>query len=190
MEVLKKKIEKNSVRITVSFFHVLHPHVCQSRTLLPVVLPLLLTWYSDLDSWSLFSFPLSLFCPSISESQANSPLVCLPARVVNQALSSPCLSAVPSPLLSARLSQMPRSCKPWLASYLRSARSLLSEPQNIPDFLSFTASPLGSVVGTIVLRSLDVMDFNTKKKSTPNSYLIKEGERKQGYFWLAHPTLL
>lgn len=68
------------------------------------------------------------------------------------------------------------------ASYLRSARFLLSEPQNIPDFLSFTASPLGSVVGTIVLCSLDVMDFNTKKTSTPNSYLIKEGERKQGYF--------
>lgn len=31
----------------------------------------------------LFIFPLSLFCPSITECQINCPLVCLPVRVVN-----------------------------------------------------------------------------------------------------------
>lgn len=36
MVVLKKKIGKNSVQITMCFFHALHPHMCQGRELLPV----------------------------------------------------------------------------------------------------------------------------------------------------------
>lgn len=170
--------------------------ICVKQNAPPCVFPPLLAWCPHLDSWYLFSFPLFLFCPSIPESQANSPLVCLSARVATQAPSSPCLSAVPSPVCQAFSAATVLQTLTRPAPQLRLARSLLSELQSIPDFYSFAAPSWGSMVGrciqTIVLCSSDLMDFNTKKLNA-TKFLPHQRKRKETVLFLAcppHPAIV
>lgn len=152
------------------------------RALLPVVFPPLLTWGSHMYSWHLFSSPLSLFRPSIRVSSQLSigMLACKggePRSVFTTTVSCP----LSSPVCQAFSDAAVLHTLTRLAPQLRLARSLLSELQSIPDFLSFVAPPLGHVVGrclgTIVLfLRCDFLTLRNRVQS--NSSLIKEGERK------------
>lgn len=98
----------------------------QSRALLPAVFPLLLTSCPHLDSWYLFSFPLSLVCPSINHRVSNqlstgvlaceggAPVLTMP---VSCPLSSPVCQAFSDATVLQTLTR--------LAPQLRLARSLL-----------------------------------------------------------------
>lgn len=133
-------------------------------------------------SWHLFSSPLSLFHPSIRVSSQLSigMLACKggePRSVFTTTVSCP----LSSPVCQAFSDAAVLHTLTRLAPQLRLARSLLSELQSIPDFLSFVAPPLGHVVGrclgTIVLfLRCDFLTLRNRVQS--NSSLIKEGERK------------
>lgn len=147
---------------------------------------------------STLAFPVPLWLsssslPPINQSlTANSPLVLWPARVVNQALSSPYYPAVPSPPLSARPPQMsvPQSLTS-LAPLLRFAGLWAS--------LTSTCSlSWGSLVGrcslTTVFCSSEEKIFNTRNLSTaellPHQ---KSGWRERSMLFLVsplHPTIV